>query len=215
MYKTRNEKFTKESSKGIIGEKFFETYIFPKHFKPKGFYYCYDIRDTESSKFFDIDYVLEKLNENATDNSDLVKFQSYLDKQISKHTLKNLEKANFLGIEVKTDTRILKTGNIVYDVTSHDKAGGLARSRCDFLVYVCITEKEHNIEKYIIINMFKLRKYLRENHDKINVKGSGIKTHCFYDAENKSDGESLLFLININNLTKKNIAIIKETNGTL
>lgn len=209
-YKKKSDKVKEQSDIGKIGEDFFLNTIFPIHFLSHKVYI--DTKGTQLEKDKDIDALIFKTDEQININD--LNTQNEIKERLSYHTLKNLESQDFYAIEIKTDKRITETGNIVYDITSHDKPGGLARSECDFLIYVFL-DKNNQVCKYAIINMFKLREYIRVNNQLYNVKGSGLKIKNFQDKENKKDGNSLLLLINIYKLQENKIAMIKNVNGTL
>lgn len=207
--KKKSEKVKEQQDVGEIGENFSFKFILPKFPSHK---VCVDTRGTQLEKDKDIDALLFKTDEKIDIND--LNTQNDIKERLSYHILDGLEEQDFYAIEIKTDKRITETGNIVYDITSHDKPGGLARSECDFLIYVFLNEN-NQVCKYSIINMFKLREYIRVNCNLIGVEGSGLKYKDFQDEENEKDGNSLLLLINIYKLKENNIATIKEVNGTL
>ena len=208
-YKLKKQKVKEQMDIGKIGEEFFLNYIFPKHFFTHT--NCYDIRGTKLEEDIDTDFIISISNDEI--NIQNLEVQDFIKSELKKHTEESIQTEKYWGIEVKTDNPITRTGNIVYDITSHDKSGGMARSRADFIIYVFIDDS-NKIIKYSIINLFKLRRFIRENNKLIN-KTNNFKSTNFKDKENEKDGNSLLFLINIYFLEKNNIAIIKDVNGTL
>ena len=207
MYKTKSTKVKEKMDVGIVGESFFTDYVYEKDFKSL-YKKCFDLRGTPIERDYDIDFLLSKedVNIDINDLAEQEKIRQYLKSISSKDDIK--EKP-FVGVEVKTDTRILTTNNIVYDITSHDKTGGLARSETTFIIY-CFVDENNVVVKYAIINMLRLRRFMRENHYNIWKPDSGIKSLNFKDDENELDGNSWVLLIDIDLLAKNKIAKISN-----
>ena len=207
-YKNKTQKVLEQMDVGKIGEIFFIKHIFPniKHFKNKK---IVDLRGTKLEKNKDIDFLIVP-NDYHVDVENL-DWQENVINELSYHTENNLSDSNIFAIEIKTDKKANIANNLVYDITSHDKPGGCARTICDFLFYVVLDEN-NNIIKHLNINMFKLRRFLRENCKNIN-KIKGLSLLNMQDEQNINDGNSLLLLVNFNLLN--NIAKTYEVNGTL
>lgn len=191
---------------GKIGESFFEKYYFPT-IKRSDETKIIDVRKTRLERENDIDYIVVP-KDMIVDDVNNLEWQNFIKDELMSHTEKKLKKSKIFAIEVKTDTKALKTGNVPYDITSHDKPGGLGRSLADFIFFAAIDENQ-NVRKYSMINSFKLRRVIGENCEKIN-KIPGLFMKYFKDGENKKDGNSLLLLTSFEFLEKNKIAKVYD-----
>ena len=172
------------------------------------------MRGTQFEKDYDIDFLI--LPKDMFVDKNNLEWQKSIKNELIYHTEKNIGESNIFAIEIKTDTKAIKTGNIAYDITSHDKPGGLARSLADFAFFVIIDEN-NTIAKYCMVNMFKFRRVIGQQIKDVNKIGGFFMTY-FKDEENEKDGNSLLLLTSFNFLEKNNVAKVynfKVFNGTL
>lgn len=103
--------------------------------------------------------------------------------------------------EVKTDTQVVKTRNIAYEVMSHTNPGCFARTMADYIVYTGIDDNNKVVEAYLLETK-KLRQYVLENFSSIN-KNEGIRSFFM----NHEYDKTAIFLINIDKLIKEKVAI--------
>ena len=207
--KSKSEKVNEQMEIGNIGED-----IFCIEFVPtiKSFYNkkIVDLRGTLLEKDNDIDFLLVPLEYTVDINN--LEWQEKIKNELTYHTEDSLKNAEIFAIEIKTDKKSYKTNRLVYDITSHDKRGGCARSLCDFLFYVVIDDN-NNACNYYFFNMFKLRRYIREHCEEIN-KTKNFFLLNFKDDINETDSKSLLLLINFNILVKNKIGKKYNVYGT-
>lgn len=211
--KTKDEKVKEQIEIGKIGEDFFLKYYVPtiKQFVGKQ---IVDMRGTQFEKDYDIDFLI--LPKEMFVDKDNLEWQKSIKNELIYHTEEKIGESKIFAIEVKTDTKAIKTGNIAYDITSHNKPGGLARSLADFAFFVII-DKNNMVAKYCMVNMFKFRRIIGEQIKDVN-KVKGFFMTYFKDEENEKDGNSLLLLTSFNFLEKNNVAKVynfKVFNGTL
>ena len=188
----RTPNFLNDNEIGKIGENIFEKhfyeYITLNESKGKTLKLV-DVRDDKVFQELDIDYVA--LIDNHAIDDLLINIRSGNPKLID-------ERVNNIGytFEVKTDTRTSETGNIVYEILSHNMPGCLARCYADFLIYVCLNRYNHNIVDAVYsINVHKLRNWLTNNNNKKYYKTNAISKEGI-----------LNFLINIDSLIDCGVA---------
>ena len=155
---------------GKFGEK-----IFAEYAKQKG-WNIVDVSNDPYYQLIDVDYV------NIKDSS--ITARDFFHKWIFR---KPLEKRRETGImfEVKADTRVGGTGNVLYEIIAHDGPGCLAISRADFIFYVQVNDDGTKAEKAWMINLTKWRTWLRENGYLINSKGFAILLNNFNRTNDK------------------------------
>lgn len=153
------KRFTEEDLKGKMSEELFnnEVKIFPDRFPYiKGKKY-YDVSSVTEFQLADCDVLFYPSGVEKTSPIDILKERHWLDKL-------NAGENIYTFYEIKTDGRVNETKNLLYEVIKHDKPGRLAKSIADVLVYIPVSQyhpyKLYNY--YWVINMFKLRKYVRE-----------------------------------------------------
>lgn len=153
-----------------------------------------DVRNDKRFQNLDIDFLILK-NNYSIDN--LLKNIRDGHPDIREYRQRNKGYA----IEIKTDLRThgtLGTGNIVYEIISHNMPGCMARCYADFLFYVCLDNNTHNIEKVYFINVYKWREWLCNNNNlKYFTKSNGI---------NNEKDKICNYLCPIKKLIEKNIA---------
>ena len=160
------ERFEKENLKGKMGEKlFYSEYIL----SPERFPYTYDKDCLDVSEIWqfqnvDVDVLFRNKEKKEKNIKEIINENHWLEK------LDNNENDNTF-YEIKIDGVIHRSRNFLYEVIKKDKPGRVAKSKADILVYIPVTEnppyKFYNY--YWVINMFKLRKYVRETlHQEFN-----------------------------------------------
>lgn len=210
------KRFKEENKYGKKGEDFFEKVMF-NIFKTK--HYCYNVSDKEVFQLIDIDYILSKHPLSLETVEDQLKIAL----ELKHHHIDNIKNVNFFGIEVKTDSVIIESGNFCFELTAHDKPGAFGISRADFWFYVPLKkDKEYDNVIYPphfwLINMYKMRRYFGENCLKLNDE-TGLRLNYWVTSEREWDSHCLNLLGNEKILTDKGIAKKYKTeeilNGTL
>lgn len=151
-----------------------------------------DVRNNDDlCQWLDIDFIILKNNHNK---------QDVLNDIRSGNPKKRKERINNIGyaVEVKLDTvthnryknkdNIITegTGNLVYELISHNMPGCLARSYADFILYVCVDNFEYitQLKKVYMINLFNWRKSMTQIDaiKKQNIKLKPIETLKEFNA---------------------------------
>ena len=174
---------------GACGEKLFESYAIRKKYK------YIDVREDQRFQRLDIDYILIRNPE--------YDLERILEENL--FTKYNEHKNNWVSVEVKTDTRTHDTRNIVYEITSHDNPGCMARSNADMIFYFAVNEDATKIYEGWIVNTKNWREWIRENAPKLNgnvIDKQPIRIHNYNTHKDKC----LNFLCNIETLVKNKIA---------
>lgn len=185
----RKPDFKKDNEIGKIGENYFYALM-----KGKG----RNIIDVSSDSFFwsrDIDFV-ELLGSTTIEET----------KQwLSSHTHPNDYSFNklFKLYEVKTDLRTLETGNIVYEIISHNRQGCMAKTDADIVIYILMSEEYDIVESYSLLTC-EWRKWIRDHYnDKSRVR---LNNHHMYDENGKDEG-NLDMLCCLKQLSNDGVAI--------
>lgn len=174
--------FNSSSKLGMLGEELFEKYL-----SSTGKLYK-DVRNDERFQELDIDYVIFKPEYYTEDDRCLdVYLCSALESGNPDVYKKRREKIG-CSVEVKVDcvthnrkaypegTISHGTGNMVYEVISHNNVGCMARTRTDYLFYVCVDNFDnkdvYEVVKVYYGDMFDIRAYIcnPDNKDAVKVK---------------------------------------------
>lgn len=203
--------FEISNKEGAIGEQLYIDYLNNQN---KNFY---DVRDDVNCQELDIDFIIP------------VKFNVSLNEILSKIRSGNPNKRQErqknigYGVEVKVDkvthNRYKKrngeisngTGNLVYEVISHNMPGCLARSYADFILYVCIdTFDEYTIlKKAYMINLHRWRDSM-VNSDK-NNQNIKLKPLKFVLENGKQVEENILNILHpVKDLLQLGDTVIKD-----
>lgn len=176
-----------------------------------------DVRNDKQCQLLDIDFI--RLYENHTK-------EEVLDNIQNGNPEKKIQRQKEIGyaVEVKLDKathnrKLLNgkitygTGNIVYEVISHNMPGCTARTYADFVLYICVDtfEPVTKLVKAYMINMYNLRKAMTESKE---LKNKMIFKQMTYVQENNiSTKEDILnILIPVEEITKINNIITDYTN---
>lgn len=176
-----------------------------------------DVRNDKQCQLLDIDFI--RLYENHTK-------EEVLDNIQNGNPEKRIQRQKEIGyaVEVKLDKathnrKLLNgkitygTGNIVYEVISHNMPGCTARTYADFVLYICVDtfEPVTKLVKAYMINMYNLRKAMTESKE---LKNKMIFKQMTYVQENNiSTKEDILnILIPVEEITKINNIITDYTN---
>lgn len=154
-----SKQFNEEDLKGKMAEELFakEQAIFPERFPYiKGKKY-FNVNSVAEFQLADIDKLYSPPG---------IPKSSVMEILREPHWLEKLEKGEntYTFYEVKADGRIVETKNLLYEVIKKDKPGRLAKSLADVLIYVpvCRYYPYKFYDYYWVINMFKLREYIRK-----------------------------------------------------
>ena len=173
---------------GKFGER-----VFAEYAKSKG-WAVVDVSDDPYYQLIDVDYVHIK---DAT-----MTVHDFFHRWMFKRPLEK-RKNSAIMFEVKADTRVGGTGNVLYEIISHDGPGCLAISRADFIFYVQVNDDGTKAEKAWNINLNKWRTWLRENGYYINSKGFAIRLHNF----NRTNDKVLNALCKIETMVEEGFAV--------
>lgn len=184
--------FNNDLAIGEIGESYFINYA--EKYLTSEINKLVDVRNDEKFQLLDIDFVILK-NDYSID--------TLLNNIRDGHpdTREHRQRNKGYAIEVKTDLRThgsLETGNIVYEIISHNMPGCMARCYADFLFYVCLDNNTHNIEKIYFINVYKWREWICNN--------SNLKKHIRSNAITNEKDKICNYLCPIKNLIENSIA---------
>lgn len=201
--------FEEESKYGKKGEDFFEAIEY-KIFGTKP--YCYNVSGIPIFQLIDVDYIISKKPLNLRGQKEQLKIVQ----ELKHHHIDNIKDADFFTIEVKTDSVIDNTSeNFCFELTAHDKPGAFGISRADFWFYVPLKKDEEYDDvvypsHFWLINMYKMRRYLGENHQE-KEKKSGMRFHYWVTKNREWDSHCFNLLANEKILTNKGIAKKYET----
>jgi hypothetical protein len=178
-------KFDDSNKIGLIGESLFERYISSIGRKYK------DVRDIKNFQYLDIDFVLFNSDVYTEDDSCLDVF--YESEIRSGNPSVYLRRRNEIGmgVEVKVDcvthnrkrrkdgTISEGTGNIVYEIISHNMPGCLARTYADYILYVCVDDfDETGVYKFVKVYLaetVKLREWMTKKENECYLKPKSIE----------------------------------------
>lgn len=175
-----------------------------------------DVRNDKQCQLLDIDFI--RTYENHTK-------EEVLDNIQNGNPDKRIQRQREIGyaVEVKLDKathnrKLINgkmtygTGNIVYEVISHNMPGCTARTYADFVLYICVDtfEPVTKLIKAYMINMYNLRKAMTESKE---LKNKMILKQMTYVQENNipTKEDILNILIPVEELIKLNNIITDYT----
>ena len=175
-----------------------------------------DVRNDKQCQLLDIDFI--RVYENHTK-------EEVLDNIQNGNPEKRIQRQKEIGyaVEVKLDKathnrKLLNgkitygTGNIVYEVISHNMPGCTARTYADFVLYICVDtfEPVTKLIKAYMINMYNLRKAMTESKE---LKNKMLFKQMTYVQENniQTKEDILNILIPVEEIIKLNNIIIDYT----
>lgn len=176
-----------------------------------------DVRNDKQCQLLDIDFI--RLYKNHTK-------EEVLDNIQNGNPEKRIQRQKEIGhtIEVKLDKathnrKLINgkitygTGNIVYEVISHNMPGCTARTYADFVLYICVDtfEPVTKLIKAYMINMYNLRKAMTESKE---LKNKMIFKQMTYVQENniQTKEDILNILIPVEEIIKLDNIISDYTN---
>ena len=146
-----------------------------------------DVSDNPTFIKHDVDLI--QVTGEPFDLKDLVKVYS----------AEKIYNGNAVIYEVKTDTQILKTGNIAYEIMSNTNPGCFARTLSNYIVYVGINRERNNaVESVYLLDTYSLREWVL-THWADNVMKP-------YYMDHKNGDRTALLLIPIERLQKDRVA---------
>ena len=167
--------FNESNYEGQIGEQLYIDYMNDNNIK------FADVREDKLCQWLDIDFIILHNNHTKEDVLENIKNGNPSKRNIRQKTIG-------YAVEVKVDkvthNRFLKkngeisdgSGNLVYEIISHNMPGCLARSYADFILYICIDTFEDNtiFKKAYMINLYKWRQAMidsgKDNTQNIQLK---------------------------------------------
>ena len=178
-------KFDESNKIGLIGENLFERYISFKGHKYK------DVRDIKKFQYLDMDFVLFNPDVYTEDDSCLDLFHESDIRSGNPSVYRRRRKEIGMGVEVKVDcvTHNRKrrkdgtisdgTGNMVYEIISHNMPGCLARTYADYILYVCVDDfDEAGVYKFVkvyLVETVKLRCWITKKENERYLKPKSIE----------------------------------------
>ncbi len=178
-------KFDESNKIGLIGEELFERYISFKGHKYK------DVRDIKKFQYLDMDFVLFNPDVYTEDDSCLDLFHESDIRSGNPSVYIRRRNEIGMGVEVKVDcvTHNRKrrkdgtisdgTGNMVYEIISHNMPGCLARTYADYILYVCVDDfDEAGVYKFVkvyLVETVKLRCWITKKKNERYLKPKSIE----------------------------------------
>lgn len=187
--------FNESNTEGKIGEQLYIDYMNDNNIK------FADVREDKLCQWLDIDFII--LHNNHTKEDVLENIKN------GNPSKRNIRQQNVgYAVEVKVDkvthNRFTKkngeisegTGNLVYEVISHNMPGCLARSYADFILYICIDTFENNtlLKKAYMINLYKWRKAMIDS-GKDNTQNIQLKPLKYIQEKGKFEEEYVLNIL--------------------
>jgi hypothetical protein len=162
--------FELSNIEGQIGEQMYIDYLKDNKIK------FIDVREDKNAQLLDIDFIIPKGNNDKHTIMELIK-------HAQPYNRKERQINDGYAVEVKLDKVIHNryinkngtltegTGNLVYELISHNMPGCLARSYADFILYICIDTFEQNtiFKKAYMINLYNWRMAL------VNMNNNNFK----------------------------------------
>jgi hypothetical protein len=159
-----NINFQIANQEGQIGEQLYIDYLNDNNIT------YIDVRDDKWCQWLDIDFIIPKQNFSKEDILSSItnsNYQQRLKRQQEKgYTVEvKLDKATHSRFVNKHGVVCPGTGNIVYEIMSHNMPGCLSRSCADFILYICVDifEETTAFKKAYMINLYNWRKFLIGN----------------------------------------------------
>jgi hypothetical protein len=187
--------FNESNTEGQIGEQLYIDYMNDNNIK------FADVREDKLCQWLDIDFII--LHNNHTKEDVLENIKN------GNPSKRNIRQQNVgYAVEVKVDkvthNRFTKkngeiyegTGNLVYEIISHNMPGCLARSYADFILYICIDTFENNtlLKKAYMINLYKWRKAMIDS-GKDNTQNIQLKPLKYIQEKGKFEEEYVLNIL--------------------
>lgn len=170
---------------GLIGENLLERYLSYHRRKYK------DVHDNKYFQHLDIDFVQFSPDVYTDDDSCLDLFLDSDVRSGNPNVYLKRRKEIGIGIEVKVDcvthnrkrrkdgTISEGTGNMVYEIISHNMPGCLARTYADYILYVCVDDfDETGVYKFVKVYMtetVKLRGWMTKKENECYLKPKSIE----------------------------------------
>lgn len=187
--------FNKSNLEGQIGEEMYINYLTSNNIK------FFDVRKDEQCQWLDIDFIIPANNHTKEEILKEVK-------RAKPNTRTKRQKEIGYTVEVKVDkvthNRYKKyngeisegTGNLVYELISHNMPGCMARSYADFILYVCIDTYDSDImiKKVYMINLYKWRLAII-NSGKDNTQNIILKPIKYIKEQGKLVEENILNIL--------------------
>ena len=188
---------------GKIGEQMYIDYLTDKNIK------FIDVRDDELCQWLDIDFIIPHGEHNKEDILKDIRKAKPIDRTYRQmnvgYTVEvKLDKVTHNRYINKNGDLTEGTGNIVYELISHNMPGCLARSYADFVLYVCVDtfEEYTQLKKAYMINLYKWREAM-VNTGKDNVQKLSLKPLKYVKENNINVEENILNILHpVDNLFK-------------
>lgn len=187
--------FNDSNLEGQIGEEMYINYLKDKNIE------FFDVREDLQCQWMDIDFIIPSNNHTKEEILEEVK-------HAKPNTRAKRQKEIGYAVEVKLDkvthNRFKKhngdisegSGNLVYELISHNMPGCLARSYADFILYVCVDnfDSETILKKAYMINLYKWRQAM-VNTGKNNIQHVVLKPTKYVKENNKLVEENILNIL--------------------
>lgn len=192
---------------GEIGENLYIEYLKDNNIK------FIDVRNDELCQWLDIDFIIPKENHTKQDILQNIRNgnpnnRNKRQKEIGYTVEVKLDKVTHNRFQKRNGELSDGTGNIVYELISHNMPGCLARSYADFVLYICIDTFDNyaQLKKAYMINLYKWREaMINDNINKIQLK----PLKYVYEKGVKTEENILNILCPVSELLKTN-GIIKD-----
>ena len=190
---------------GQVGEQLYIDYLNANNIK------FIDVRNDIECQQLDIDFIIPHGNNTKDDILKYVRHAHFNDRtqrqQKIGYTVEvKLDKVTHNRYITKNGDISNGTGNLVYELISHNMPGCLARSYADFILYICVDtfDEYTTLKKVYMINLFNWRNLMTQNNN-LNMR---LKPIAFVVENNKPVKEDILnILCPVQNLLQYNNVI--------
>ena len=208
--------FETSNSDGQVGEQLYIDYLTNNNIN------FIDVRQDKHCQLLDIDFIIPK---GTYDKNDILK---YVTKAYPDDRAKRQMEIGYT-VEVKLDkvthNRTIKnngeisngTGNLVYELISHNMPGCMARSYSDFVLYICVDTFDEfaRLKKAYMINLYKWRQTIIDS-GKNNTQNLQLKPLKFIKENDEYVEENVLNILHpVEKLMKINGVITDFTEKLL
>lgn len=207
--------FNDSMIEGKVGEQMYIDFLKDKNIK------YIDVREDELCQWLDIDFIIpagEHTKEDVLKDIRHAKPNERTYRQLTVgYTVEvKLDKVTHNRYKNKNGIITEGTGNLVYELISHNMPGCLARSYADFVLYVCVDTFEENtiLKKAYMINLYKWREAM-VNTGKENIQKIILKPLKYVKENNINVEENILNILHpVDNLFKLE-GVIRDFTETL
>lgn len=169
--------FDDSNIEGQVGEQMYIDYLKDNNIN------FIDVREDELCQWLDIDFIIPQGNHTKKDILDNIRNgnpnkRTQRQKEIGYTVEVKLDKVTHNRYINKNGMISNGTGNLIYELISHNMPGCLARSYADFILYICVDtfDEQTVLSKAYMINLYKWRQAMVDSIDNTqNIKLKSLK----------------------------------------